>query len=126
MKDIFLWLYIADLMQVAIVVSALAFFAFVLSLIAYFIAAAEKASIERVGGLPESDLIRMNVWMRNVKRLALISIFVSAITAIMPTPKTIYMGLGFNVSGELINSETGQKALKALNVKLDKIIEESK
>lgn len=126
MKDIFLWLYIADLMQVAVVVSNLAFFVFVLSLVVWFISAAEKSSIEQTGGRPESDLIRMSAFVQNSKRVALISIFVSAITAIMPTPKTIYMGLGLNVSGEMIKSETGQKALKALNAKLDEIIEESK
>jgi len=119
MNNLFLWLYIADLMEVANVVCILSAFAAFVSSIAWFIGIGEA-----VNQTDEKEKNRIKSIVRPFKCASIICLCVSILLAVLPSKKTIYMTLGANVSGEVVNSATGKKALKVLNQKLDKLIED--
>lgn len=119
MNNLFLWLYIADLMAVAKVVCILSTFAAFVSLVTWFIGIAEAKNQTN-----ENEKNRIKSIVRLFKCASIICLCVSILLAVLPSKKTIYLTLGANVSGEIVNSETGRKALKVLNQKLDKLIED--
>ncbi|QCD44943.1 hypothetical protein [Campylobacter mucosalis] len=62
-----------------------------------------------------------------VRKYSIVTFLISlAIFIITPSSKTIYIVAGANVTNELLQTETANKAIKLLNQKLDEALGETK
>lgn len=115
-------LYLADLCKSIQTVCLIYIVAVVIILvIGFFLFAAAVDSHD-----DETSTAIVKVARTKLKLILIPALMALIIFCITPARNTIYLMIGANAAQELAVSETGQKVMKAINIKLDEIISQNK
>jgi len=119
--NIALYLYLADLCNsIKIIGFICVAITGILVIIGFFMfaAAVDNDDEEFTTGL-------IKVARTKLKLILISAIIETLILCVIPSGNTVYLMVGATATQELSVSETGQKVMKAINVKLDEIISKS-